>query len=198
MATASDLDLWIRASLGSAGETVGPAFTFALACELVAVAATCIPLAIVGSVIAWRFTHNLAFVGTVLQLTGRVALVFVPLMLVIHVVHQGVIARSGGKLGKPTGRTAMLRAGLYACGWDLATGPAGILAPLFVGKLREAKKRLSGNSNLFREATTAWLRDVHGVTGARADTARRATLPYMALLVLVALALVSWAFHSSF
>jgi len=198
MATASDLDLWIRASLGPAGEGVGPAFTFALACELVAVAATCVPLAVVGSIFAWKLTHNVMNVYHVIQVTGRVAAVFVPLMLVIHVVHQWVVSRSGARLGRSVARTATLRAGLYACGWDLATGPAGILAPLFLGKLREARKRMSGNSNLFRDATSAWLRDVHGVTGARAESVRRATLPYMAALVLVALLLVAWAFSSTF
>ena len=196
MATASNLDLWIRAS--TSGDSAGPAFTFALACELLAVSATCVPLAIAGTLVAWHFTHSLAMVGTVLQLCARIAAIFVPLMLVIHVVHQTIIARAGGKLGKTVGRTAALRAGLYACGWDLATGPAGVLAPLFVGKLHEARSRIRGNSNLFREATAAWLRDVHGVEGARADQARRATVPWMAALVLVALALVAWAFAGSF
>jgi len=57
---------------------VGPAFTFALACELVAVAATCVPLAAVAAFVAWRWTHDLHVVGTILALTVRVAAVFIP------------------------------------------------------------------------------------------------------------------------
>jgi hypothetical protein len=196
MTSASDLDLWVRASIHSEGG-VGPAFTFALACECVAVAATCLPLAVLASLVAWHWTHSVHVVGTILALSVRVAAVFIPLMILIHAVHQTVLARSGARFGRAAAKGTALRAGFYACGWDLATGPAGILASLFGGSLREARKRARGNNTLYREATLEWLRSVHGLEGQEADRARRATTPWMALLLVVTLVLTGWAFVSS-
>jgi hypothetical protein len=42
-----------------------------------------------------------------------------------------------------------------------------------------------------------WLHAVHGIDGARADGAARATRPWMILLVLVAVAATGWAFVTS-
>lgn len=196
MTSASDLELWVRASR-STGNGVGPAFTFALACELVAVAATCAPLALVFGVVAWYLTHDAHAVLTVLGLVGRVSLVFVPTMIVIHLVYQWVIAREGSKLGTSISRAAVLRAGLYACGWDLATGPAGVLAPMLVGDLAGARARMRANSQLFRDATAVWLRDVHGVEGS-VQRVNRATMPYMAALLLLACIGVGYAIVGTF
>jgi hypothetical protein len=197
MTSASDLELWVRASR-STGNGIGPAFTFALACELLAVTATCGPLALLGGALAWYFTHDAHAVATVAGLVGRVSLVFVPTMLIIHVVHHWVIAREGGKVGDPISRTAAIRAGLYACGWDLATGPAGVLAPLFVGDLAAARRRMRGNSSLYRDATAIWLRDVHGVEGPITNKVRRATIPWMVGLLLFACVGVGYAIVGTF
>jgi hypothetical protein len=196
MKSASDLELWVRASR-STGNGVGPAFTFALACEMVAVVATCGPLAVLGGSIAWYLTHDPRAVLTVLALAARIALVFVPMMIIIHLVHHWVIAREGNKLGDPIPRPAALRAGLYACGWDLATGPAGIIAPLLTGDVSAARARMQGNSSLYRDATTIWLRDVHGLEGPITNRVRRATIPWMVGLLLVACAGVGWALVST-
>ena len=182
---ASDLDLWVRSSRAT-GAGVGPAFTFALACELLAVASTCLPLALLGGGLAWMVTRDGQVVWSVMGLVTRVAAVFVPMMLVIHLVHQWVIARFGQRRGLPIDRASVLRAGLYACGWDLATGPAGVLAPLLRGDLAGARTRLRGNSTLYRDATATWLREVHGVEGDAIRAAGRATLPWMVALLLVA------------
>lgn len=196
MKSASDLELWVRASR-STGNGIGPAFTFALACEMLAVAATCGPLAILGGTLAWYLTHDVHAVLTVLAVVARVSLVFVPTMLLIHVVHHWVIAREGSKVGDPISRTAAIRAGLYACGWDLATGPAGILAPIFVGDLGAARRRMQGNSSLYYDATTIWLRDVHGVEGEITKRVRRATVPWMVVLLLLACVSVGYVIVSS-
>jgi hypothetical protein len=113
------------------------------------------------------------------------------------VVHHTVLARAGSRLGKQSSRIAAIRAGLYACGWDLATGPAGVLASLFGGELAEARKRVRGNQTLFREASAEWLRNVHDIEGKEADKARRSTTPWMAALLLATVALVGWAIVSS-
>lgn len=185
MTAAENLELWVRASR-STGNGIGPALTFALACELVAVAATCVPLALLGGLVAFRLTGDGGTVVAVMGLVGRVAAVFVPMMMLIHLAHQWVIARVGARHGMPIGRASVVRAGLYACGWDLATGPAGVLAPLLRGDVAGARARLRGNSTLYRDATAVWLRDVHGVEGDAIAAARRATIPWMIGLLLVA------------
>jgi hypothetical protein len=126
-----------------------------------------------------------------------VSAVVVPLMIVFHVVNQWSLARAGDRLGSRASKGSAVRAGLYACGWDLATGPAGVLASLFVGEWREARRRMQGNSTLFGTATRMWLHAVHGIDGARAEGASRATRPWMVLLVLVAVAATGWAFVTS-
>jgi len=196
IASTTDLELWVRASTRSDGG-VGPSFTFALACETAAVVSACVPLALLGVALAWTLTHSLSAIGTVLIVAARVAAVFVPVMIVIHVAYQWSLARAGDRLGTRAPKGSALRAGLYACGWDLATGPAGVLASLFVGEWREARRRMQGNSTLFRSASRTWLQTVHGVGGARADAAANATRPWMALLVLVAVAATGWALFAS-
>ncbi|GAC1300455.1 MAG: hypothetical protein NVSMB1_26750 [Polyangiales bacterium] len=200
MSTASDLELWIRASVSTPNgpHGIGSALTFALACELVVVAATCTPLALIGGFVAYRLTNSDHAVWLVVQLCARFALAFVPVMLVIHVVHQVVVSRAGSRLGKPIGLLIAMRAGLFACGWDLATGPAGIVAPLLLGKFREAKQRASGNSHLFRDATEAWLRSVHDLDETQIEIARRGTFPWMVGLLMMTLVFVGWACLSIF
>ncbi len=197
MLSASDLDLWARASAHDVGG-IGPSLTFAIACETVAVASILAPLGLLFGVLVHQLTHDFRLLGAIAGLTGRLAAVFIPVMIIIHVVYQWTLARAGGRLGSPISRAAALRAGLYACGWDLATGPAGVLASLFSGELREARKRARGNSTLFRDAATEWLRHAHGLEGPAADPARKAPSRSMAFLVLVAVTLSGWAFVASF
>jgi hypothetical protein len=196
IASTTDLELWVRASTHNVGG-IGPSFTFALACEAFAVFSTILPLALGGAVLAWMATHSASAILTVLAISARVGAVFVPMMIVIHVAYQWSLARAGDRLGAKASKGTALRAGLYACGWDLATGPAGVLASLFVGEWREARRRAQGNSTLFHSATRMWLHAVHGIDGARADGAARATRPWMILLVLVAVAATGWAFVTS-
>jgi hypothetical protein len=197
MASASDVDLWIRAStLDDAG--VAPAFTFALAVEIAAVAATCVPLAIAASIATWSLTHDRWLATSMIALVARVGAVFVPVMIAVHVVYQAMIARGGARRGRAVAGAKVLRAGLFSCGWDLATGPLGVLAPAIVGRFAEARARWRGNSELFKRASDAWLSQVHGVEGAGAEAARRGTWPWLMALVLVAVALVGWAFVATF
>jgi hypothetical protein len=197
MAATADLELWVRASTAPEA-AVGPAFSFAIAVELLAVASICVPLAAALALAAWQLTTSWSLVGAVIELCARVAAAFVPLMIAIHVAWQWAIARGGDRRGRPAARTATLRAGLYACGWDLATGPLGVLAPLLRGRWSEARARLRGNSRLFRDATRKWLDAVHGVGEEAVRPVTRGAFVPMAVLVSLALALVGWAFSSTF
>jgi hypothetical protein len=193
MATASDLELWVRASR-STGNGIGPALTFALACEVAAVVSTTVPLALVVGGAAWWLFRDASILGAIAATFGRIALVFVPMMIVIHLVHQTIIAKVGAQRGSGIPRAATVRAGLYACGWDLATGPAGVLAPLLRLDVAGARARMAGNSTLYRDATRIWLRDVHGVEEpADIKAAQRATLPWMIALLVAVCAGVGWA-----
>ncbi len=197
MTTTADLDLWVRAST-TPGGAVGPAFTFALAVELLAVAAICVPLALALAFAAYRLTTSWALAGSMIELCARIGAALVPLMIAIHVAWQWTISRGGARRGRAVGRAATLRAGLYACGWDLATGPLGVLAPLLRGRWAESRARWRGNSLLFRDATRKWLDQVHGVGEEAVRPVTRGAFAPMAALVLLALALVGWAFVSTF
>lgn len=197
MASAADLDLWVRASAAPEGG-VAPAFTFAVAAELLAVAALCVPVAFALAFVAFQLSTSWDLATQVVELVARIAAGFVPLMIVIHVVWQWSIARGGARHGRSAVRGAALRAGLYACGWDLATGPLGVLAPLLRGRFSEARARLAGNSQLFRAATRKWLEQIHGVGEEHLEPTLRAAMLPMVALVLVALGLVAWAFSATF
>jgi hypothetical protein len=197
MATTADLDLWVRASAAQ-GAGVAPAFTFAIAVELLAVASLCVPIAGGLALLAFQVSTSWALATRVIELVARIAAGFVPLMIVIHVVWQWSLSRGGARRGRTAVRTATLRAGLYACGWDLATGPLGVLAPLLRGRFGEARARLAGNSQIFRAAARKWLEQIHGAPEeALEPTLRGAILPMIVLLI-AALGLVAWAFSATF
>ncbi len=206
MLTASDLGLWARAARGPApsGAGIAPAFAFALACELLAVAATTLPLTAVGAGLCFWLTHDLALTASVAGALVRAGLVFVPMMLIIHLVHHLVVAKVGGRAGAEQGgrafeRVPAIRAGLFACGWDLATGPLGVLGPLVRGRFGEARARLRGNRDLYRTSTRVWLLEIHGIESAAVErAAHRATWPFMALLLVVACLAVGLVLLRSF
>ena len=78
MATASDLELWVRASRSTANG-LGPAITFALGCEVVAVASTTLPMAAIVGGSAWLLFRDPSIELAVLATFARIALVFVPM-----------------------------------------------------------------------------------------------------------------------
>jgi hypothetical protein len=190
LATADDVELWVRASRSAEG-TVASALGFALYCELVAVSTAFGPLVLGGAFGCWALTHHVELTLGVLRVGSRLAIAFIPLMLVAHVGHVAGLAMLGGKLGRSTDRSTALRGGLFQCGWDIATGPVGVLGPLLRGRLAVARRRLAGNRDLFSRGASAWLRLAHGVEAPGAN--RRASWwPVLGLLGLATLAVV-WA-----
>lgn len=206
MLTASDLGLWARAARGPApsGAGVAPAFAFALACECLAVAAVTVPLTALGAGTCFWLTHDLALTLTVAGALVRAGVAFVPLMLLVHVVHHLVVARVAGRAsvaqgGRPFERVPALRAGLFACGWDLATGPLGVLGPLVRGEFGEARARFRGNSELYQSSFRVWLLEIHGLESEDVvRAARRASILPMAALLLLSCAVVGLVLLRSF
>jgi len=113
--------------------SVSPAFRFALLAEILAVgstAAVLAPLAVLSVPgLLLRFVSN----GTTREAVGLSTLVgvvgFTVLLVVAHAVH-------GLALGPTASRTRALRLGLYGCGWDFGSSPAGVVAATFAGGIR--------------------------------------------------------------
>jgi hypothetical protein len=105
---------------------VGSAFSFALLCELLAVGSFTLVWALLfysffPFVAKQMLTSPAVLVTIVLILTGLIAFV-VAVHALWGVGLEWGIARAGGAPDMNRG----IRFGLYACGWDLLTSPAGL------------------------------------------------------------------------
>jgi hypothetical protein len=196
IASTRDLDLWVRASRSD--KPVGSAVAFAFSVESAAVGSVSLPGGLLLGALLWANTGDRTLMYASLGFAIRASIALIPLMVVIHVTHQWFVSRYGDRHGRPAEREATLRAGLFACGWDLTTGPAGVLAAAARGDLREARARIAGNSTLYREATERWLEAVHGVDAARERAASRGSWPVLVGLVIAAVAAFGWALVASF
>jgi hypothetical protein len=104
---------------------LSPAFHFAVLAEIFAVASTAAivaPLAVLGIPgLLLRFVSN----GSTREAVGLSTLVgvigFTALLVGAHAIH-------GLSLGATISRSRALRLGLYACGWDFGSSPAGAVA----------------------------------------------------------------------
>jgi len=113
--------------------SVSPAFRFALLAETFAVGSTAaviaplVVLAIPGLLL--RFVSNSATREAVALSTLVGVVGFTALLVVGHAVH-------GLSLGRNASRSRALRFGLYGCGWDFGSSPAGLVAATFAGGIR--------------------------------------------------------------
>jgi hypothetical protein len=175
-----------------------PALQFALAAEVCAVgssAALITPLVVLGipglllrcleSSAARQGVACSAFVGIV----G-----FSGLLVGAHAIH-GLVLGVRGSLTASRSRGA--RFGLYACGWDLGSSPAGFVAALFEGGLRAAGTLLAASVSAPGRATRAALAGIFRLEGAAAIRARRRAVAVAMVLtvpaVIVILALMALA-----
>ncbi len=106
---------------------IGPALQFGVACELLATSA----LVVVWGAFAVLFaiaTDRFALAGLVRW--GTLSLMVPPLlsfwMVLGHAAHGLALGFGAERAGARAQRTRALRMGLYACGWDLGSGPTGI------------------------------------------------------------------------
>src|SRR5215510_1719358 len=104
---------------------ISPAFRFALLAEIFAVSSTAAvitPLIVLGAPgLLLRFVSSRATREAVLLSTLVGVVCFTALLIVAHAVH-------GLSLGRSAPRTRALRLGLYGCGWDFGSSPAGAIA----------------------------------------------------------------------
>lgn len=170
---------------------IAPALRFAALVELLAVGSTAlvvtpfVVLAIPG--LFFRFVTQ----ATTREAVALAALVgvagFTLLLLAAHAVH-------GVSFGKRISRTRALRLGLYACGWDFGSSPAGLITAVFSGGFGSALALAASSVSAPARAADAALDGIFLVYGADARRAKRRAVALAMLIavpaVLVVLALI--------
>ncbi|HEX9298010.1 MAG TPA: hypothetical protein VF881_19355 [Polyangiaceae bacterium] len=171
---------------------VSPAFRFAVLAEVFAVGSTAAiiaPLVVLGIPgLLLRFLTN----GSTRGVVGLATLVgvvgFTTLLVAAHALH-------GLSLGGAASRSRALRLGLYACGWDFGSSPAGAVAATCSDGLRSGVALVVSSVTAPSRAIDAALPTIYQLDREAAEKAkRRAMRIAMALsvpAVVVVLALVT-------
>ena len=150
--------------------SISPAFRFAVLAEIFAVGSTAaviaplIVLAVPGLLL--RFVSN----GTTREAVGLSTLVgvvcFSALLVAAHAVH-------GLSLGRAASRTRALRFGLYGCGWDFGSSPAGAVVATFAGGIRASLALVLSSVTAPGRAIDAAMPGVFQLEGEPARNAKR-------------------------
>jgi len=118
-------------------------------------------------------------------------------MVIAHAAHGVALDVGAHRQGVRSQRRRALRFGLYACGWDLMSGPLGAVAAAFSEGRKAAGAALSASMRVPGRATAALLQGVYALSPPAVVRARRwgtyaaAVATFVsALLVLVAIALI--------
>lgn len=167
--------------------SVSPAFQFAVLAEIFAVgstAAVVAPLAVLAVPgLLLRFLSN----GTTREAVALSTLVgvvlFTALLVVAHAVH-------GLSLGRTASRTRALRLGLYGCGWDFGSSPAGMIAATFAGGLKASFSLLLTSVTAPARAIDAALGGVFQLEGDAARKAKRRAMRVAMTLSVPAVAVI--------
>jgi hypothetical protein len=167
--------------------SVSPAFQFAVLAEIFAVgstAAVIAPLAVLGVPgLLLRFLSN----GTTREAVGLSTLVgivlFTALLVVAHAVH-------GLSLGRNASRSRALRLGLYGCGWDFGSSPAGMVAAAFAGGLKASLSLLLSSVTAPARAIDAAVGGVFHLEGEAARKAKHRAMRIAMLLSVPAVAVI--------
>lgn len=94
-------------------------------------------------------------------------------MVVAHAAHGVALDVGARRQGARSQRRRALRFGLYACGWDLMSGPIGAIASAFSEGRKAAGAALSASMHVPGRATTALLQGVYSLSPATALRARK-------------------------
>jgi hypothetical protein len=166
---------------------VSPALHFAVLAEIFAVgstAAVIAPLAVLAIPgLLWRFLSN----ATTREAVGLSTLVgvvgFTALLVAAHAVH-------GLALGRATSRSRALRFGLYGCGWDFGSSPAGALTALVTEGFRAAFAIIGSSITAPARAIESSMRSIFQLTGDDARKAKRRAMTIAMALCVPATALL--------
>jgi hypothetical protein len=94
-------------------------------------------------------------------------------MAIAHAAHGFALDVGARRYGGRSQRRRAIRFGLYACGWDLMSGPLGALAAAFSEGRKAAGAALSASMRVPARATLALLQGVYALAPANAARARR-------------------------
>jgi hypothetical protein len=94
-------------------------------------------------------------------------------MAIAHAAHGFALDVGARRHGGRAQRRRAIRFGLYACGWDLMSGPLGALAAAFSEGSKAAGAALSASMRVPGRATLALLQGVYALSPAHAARARR-------------------------
>jgi hypothetical protein len=109
-------------------------------------------------------------------------------MVVAHATHGAALDAGARRQGARPQRRRALRFGLYACGWDLVTGPLGALLMAASGGAKAMSEIASLSMRVPGKASSALLTGVYGLSPELAARAQRAgTIAAMVLAVVSAL-----------
>lgn len=156
---------------------VRPAAGFAILAELLAVASMFVFLV---PILAIALPGLAAAIVTDPHLRGRALfwiIVAVPAlsvwMAIAHAAHGFALDVGARRHGGRSQRRRALRFGLYACGWDLMSGPLGALAAALVEGRKAAGAALASSMRVPSRATLALLQGVYALSPVNAAGARR-------------------------
>ncbi|HYO95632.1 MAG TPA: hypothetical protein VER33_14020 [Polyangiaceae bacterium] len=107
-----------------------PALTFALVAELVAIGSVGSAAALVSWAMAPELFARLLATPSMLAVAAGALLIMSVTMVGLHALWGICIELGAGTTGSSARFRHGVRFGLYACGWDLLTSPAGVLQGL--------------------------------------------------------------------
>lgn len=155
-----------------------PAMRFALLAELLAVcsmAAILMPLAALALPnLALAVVHSARLRWQLLQGIGLGIPAMTLWMVAAHITHGAALDAGARRQGAVPQRRRAMRFGLYACGWDLMSGPLGGAVTLATRGLRDALRLVELTVQVPRRASVALLQGVYQLPPDAVARARRA------------------------
>lgn len=94
-------------------------------------------------------------------------------MVMAHAAHGYALDVGARRLGARSQRRRAIRFGLYACGWDLMSGPLGALAAAFAEGRKAAGEAISASMRVPSRATAALLQGVYSLAPIQVTRARK-------------------------
>lgn len=111
-------------------------------------------------------------------------------MVLAHVTHGAALDVGARRQGASSQRRRALRFGLYACGWDLMTGPLGALVTLFSKGIRATIDLVELAMHVPGRATVALLQGAYRLSPDALARARRVGALAAAMIAVVSGAVV--------
>lgn len=175
---------------------INPAVQFAVLAEVLAVASMAAILVPIAALVLPKLALSIVLDAAARKTAAHVALFGVPglalWMVAAHVTHGAALDRGARKQGAPSQRRRAVRFGLYACGWDLMTGPLGAVATLFSTGVRATVNLLDAAMHAPSTSSVAFLQGVYRLAPEALVKARRSgTLAAVAIAILTGLAFLA-------